>query len=162
MRSFLGAINYYGRFVPNMRKFRYPSDDLLKAGVEFRWASECRKAFESFKSILASDLLLTHYEPRQEIIVSADASSVGLGATLSHKIPDGAVRVVQHASRSLTSAEKAYSRHKEISQNYIRQEVYFANRSTAPFTYIWAEKRNTQFYCQSVATICSDITDIRF
>nr|XP_040226826.2 uncharacterized protein K02A2.6-like [Anopheles coluzzii] len=109
VRSFLGAINYYGRFVPNMRNLRYPLDDLLKAGVEFRWTSECRKAFESFKTILASDLLLTHYDPKQAIIVSADASSVGLGATISHKYPDGSIRVVQHASRALTAAEKAYS-----------------------------------------------------
>lgn len=109
VRSFLGAINYYGKFVPNMRMLRYPIDKLLKEDAKFVWDSECQKAFEKFKQILTSGLLLTHYDPKQEIIVSADASSVGLGATISHKFPDGSVKVVQHASRALTKAEQNYS-----------------------------------------------------
>ncbi|XP_062698942.1 uncharacterized protein K02A2.6-like [Aedes albopictus] len=109
VRSFLGAINYYGKFVPNMRKLRYPLDNLLKADAKFKWTPECQQAFEQFKRILSSDLLLTHYDPKREIIVSADASSVGLGATISHKFPDGTVKVVQHASRALTKAEQGYS-----------------------------------------------------
>lgn len=109
LRSFLGAINYYGKFVPNMRKLRYPLDNLLKDDAKFQWTPECQKAFEQFKAILSSDLLLTHYDPKREIIVSADASSVGLGATISHKFPDGSIKVVQHASRALTKAEQGYS-----------------------------------------------------
>ncbi|XP_053690842.1 uncharacterized protein K02A2.6-like [Sabethes cyaneus] len=109
VRSFLGAINFYGKFVPNMRQLRYPLDNLLKNETKFRWSTECQQAFERFKQILSSDLLLTHYDPKQEIIVSADASSIGLGATLSHKFPDGSIKVVQHASRALTKAEQNYS-----------------------------------------------------
>ncbi|XP_062703621.1 uncharacterized protein K02A2.6-like [Aedes albopictus] len=109
VRSFLGAINYYGKLVPNMRKLRYPLDNLLKADAKFKWTPECQQEFEQFKRILSSDLLLTHYDPKREIIVSADASSVELGATISHKFPDGTVKVVQHASRALTKAEQGYS-----------------------------------------------------
>ncbi|XP_058449093.1 uncharacterized protein K02A2.6-like [Malaya genurostris] len=109
VRSFLGAINYYGKFVPNMRELRFPLDNLLKSDAKFQWTPECQKAFEQFKRILSSDLLLTHYDPKREIIVSADASSVGLGATISHKFPDGTIKVVQHASRALTKAEQNYS-----------------------------------------------------
>ncbi|XP_049301295.1 uncharacterized protein K02A2.6-like [Anopheles funestus] len=109
VRSFLGAINYYGRFIPNMRSLRYPLDNLLKNDTTFNWSPECQKVFEQFKSLLATDLLLTHYDPGREIIVSADASSVGLGATISHKFPDGSYKVVQHASRALTEAETNYS-----------------------------------------------------
>ncbi|XP_062700183.1 uncharacterized protein K02A2.6-like [Aedes albopictus] len=109
VRSFLGAINYYGKFVPNMRTLRYPLDELLKCSSSFNWTPECQQAFDKFKEILSSDLLLTHYDPKQEIIVSADASSVGVGATISHKFPDGKVKVIQHASRALTAAETGYS-----------------------------------------------------
>ena len=109
VRAFLGAVNYYRRFVKSMRELRYPLDCLLKGDKPFRWTEECRTAFEKFKAVLSSDLLLTHYDPRQDIIVSADASSIGLGATISHKYADGSVRVVQHASRALTKTEQAYS-----------------------------------------------------
>ncbi|XP_055623545.1 uncharacterized protein K02A2.6-like [Toxorhynchites rutilus septentrionalis] len=101
VRSFLGAINFYGKFVQNMRALRHPLDELLKAGVKFDWTSQCQGAFDKFKDILSSDLLLTHYNPKLEIIVSADASSVGLGATISHRFPDGSIKIVQHASRAL-------------------------------------------------------------
>ncbi|XP_058445614.1 uncharacterized protein K02A2.6-like [Malaya genurostris] len=109
VRSFLGAINYYGKFVSNMRSLRYPLDELLKTSTCFKWTSECDRAFNTFKQILSSDLLLTHYNPSLEIIVSADASSIGLGATISHRFPDGSVKVVQHASRALAPAERNYS-----------------------------------------------------
>ncbi|XP_062557748.1 uncharacterized protein K02A2.6-like [Armigeres subalbatus] len=97
VRSFLGAVNYYGKFVPNMRALRSPMDDLLKTGAKFVWTSQCQRAFDEFKTILSSDLLLTHYNPKLDIIVSADASSVGLGATISHCLPDGSITVVQQA-----------------------------------------------------------------
>ncbi|XP_058446711.1 uncharacterized protein K02A2.6-like [Malaya genurostris] len=109
VRSFLGAINYYGKFVPRMRCLRYPLDKLLKADAKFKWTAECQAAFNKFKELLKSDLLLTHYNPALDIVVSADASSVGVGATLSHKFPDGTLKVVYHASRALTAAEKNYS-----------------------------------------------------
>ncbi|XP_055614966.1 uncharacterized protein K02A2.6-like [Toxorhynchites rutilus septentrionalis] len=109
VRSFLGAINYYGKFVPSMRTLRYPLDELLKTDKKFVWSAECDKAFSTFKQILTSDLLLTHYNPQREIVIAADASSVGVGATNSHKFPDGSMEVVQHASRALTAAEQAYS-----------------------------------------------------
>ncbi|XP_055589596.1 uncharacterized protein K02A2.6-like [Uranotaenia lowii] len=109
VRSFLGAIHFYGKFVANMRDLRYPLDELLKTGAKFVWSPECQASFVKFKEILSSDLLLTHYNPQLEIIVSADASSVGLGATISHRFPDGTVKVVQHASRALAPAERNYS-----------------------------------------------------
>nr|XP_049466096.1 uncharacterized protein K02A2.6-like [Anopheles coluzzii] len=109
VRSFLGAINYYGKFIPMMRDLRFPLDSLLKDEKQFKWTKECEAAFMKFKEVLSSELLLTHYDPSAEIIVAADASSVGIGATLSHKFSDGSIKVVQHASRALTKAESNYS-----------------------------------------------------
>lgn len=109
VRSFIGAVNYYAKFIPSIRDLRYPLDKMLQNGNTFHWTSECQKVFEQFKSVLSSDLLLTHYDPKLDIVVSADASSIGLGATLSHKFPDGSLKVVQHASRALSKAEEGYS-----------------------------------------------------
>ncbi|XP_055584890.1 uncharacterized protein K02A2.6-like [Uranotaenia lowii] len=66
VRSFLGAINFYGKFVPNMRDLRYPLDELLKANNSFNWNKSCQQSFTKFKEILSSDLLLTYYDPQKK------------------------------------------------------------------------------------------------
>ncbi|XP_038106927.1 uncharacterized protein K02A2.6-like [Culex quinquefasciatus] len=89
LRSYLGAVNYYGKYIPEMRKLRYPMDQLLKAGVKWEWSEACQHAFNRF--------------------LSADASQHGMGARIAHKLPDGTVKAISYASRSLTPAEANYS-----------------------------------------------------
>ncbi|XP_055634306.1 uncharacterized protein K02A2.6-like [Toxorhynchites rutilus septentrionalis] len=108
LRSYLGAINYYGRFVKQMKELRAPMDYLLKQNVNWEWTASCQKSFDKFKTLLTSDLLLTHFDPNKEIIVAGDASKDGLGAVIMHRFPDGSVKAISHISRSLTPAEKNY------------------------------------------------------
>ncbi|XP_044757779.1 uncharacterized protein K02A2.6-like [Coccinella septempunctata] len=63
LRSYLGAINYYGKFVRNMHELRKPFDQLLKKNVKWEWSIDCQQSFDKFKEILQSNLLLTHYNP---------------------------------------------------------------------------------------------------
>ena len=58
---------------------------------------------------LTSDLSLIQYVPTLDIIVENDASSYGIGAYILHKLPDGSLKAVANASRSLLPAEKQYS-----------------------------------------------------
>ncbi|XP_055605159.1 uncharacterized protein K02A2.6-like [Uranotaenia lowii] len=109
LRSYLGAVNYYAKYIPEMRKLRYPMDQLLKTGAKWNWSEACQRSFHRFCEILQSPLALTHYNPKMEIIVSADASNYGIGARIAHKLPDGSVKPVSYASRSLTPAEANYS-----------------------------------------------------
>lgn len=108
LRSFLGAINFYGRFVRNLHELRHPMDQLLKKESKWRWTPECQRAFDQFKTVLQSSLLLTHYDPKLPIVVAADASSSGIGAVIFHQFPNGTMKAVQHASRTLTPAERNY------------------------------------------------------
>jgi hypothetical protein len=109
LRSFLGAINFYGKFVPAMYELRRPLDQLLQKDVKWKWSKECQEAFDKFKAILQTDLLLTHFDPRLDIIVAADASNYGIGACLLHRFPDGSVKAVLHAARTLSKTEQRYS-----------------------------------------------------
>lgn len=109
LQSFLGMINYYSHFVPNMYALRAPLNALLTKNTKWNWNKECRVSFEKVKQILASDLLLTHYDPKLELIVAADASDYGIGAVILHKFPNGSQKAIFHASRTLTAAEKNYS-----------------------------------------------------
>ncbi|XP_062537710.1 uncharacterized protein K02A2.6-like [Armigeres subalbatus] len=92
-----------------MRKLRFPMDQLLKSGAKWVWSEACQRSFNRFREILQSPLTLSHYNPNLEIIVSADASNYGIGARIAHKLPDGSVKPISYASRSLTPAESNYS-----------------------------------------------------
>uniref|UniRef100_A0A915E612 Reverse transcriptase/retrotransposon-derived protein RNase H-like domain-containing protein n=1 Tax=Ditylenchus dipsaci TaxID=166011 RepID=A0A915E612_9BILA len=65
--------------------------------------------FSQDQKVLASDLFLTHYDPNLPITVAADASNVGIGAVLLHRMPNGSLKAVVHASRTLSAAKKNYS-----------------------------------------------------
>ncbi|XP_062538134.1 uncharacterized protein K02A2.6-like [Armigeres subalbatus] len=93
LRSFLGAVNFYAKFVPEMHQLWRPLDALLKKDAKFVWNSECQKSFRRFK---------------ETSIVAADASQSGIGACLLHRFSDGSLKAVAHASRSLTPAEANY------------------------------------------------------
>ena len=66
-------------------------------------------AFDKVKRQIGSDLVLTHFHPDLPLHVASDASPYGLGAVLSHSMPDGTERPIAFASRTLTSAEQNYS-----------------------------------------------------
>ena len=61
------------------------------------------------KKLLQSSRVLVHFDPSLPLIPSCDASPYGLGAVLSHKMPNGEERPVGFASRTLTATELKYS-----------------------------------------------------
>ena len=58
---------------------------------------------------VTSSLVLVHYDPKCELILSTDASPYGVGAVLSHTCSDGSDQPITYASRTLSNAEKNYS-----------------------------------------------------
>jgi len=109
LRSFLGLVNYYHRFLPNLATTLQPVYDLLKSGAIFKWNNQCEKAFEKVKQDLVSDNVLAHYDLNLPLKLACDASSTGLGAVLSHVMPNGDERPIAFASRTLNKAERNYS-----------------------------------------------------
>lgn len=67
LRSFLGLLNYYKRFIPNLASFLHPLNHLSK-GVK------------SAKEALTSAQVLAHYDP--SLSLAADASSYGVRSGL--------------------------------------------------------------------------------
>lgn len=109
LQAYLGLLNYYHRFLPDVSTVLAPLHELLKKGHVWRWGTRQQEAFEESKKLLHSNQVLIHYDAKLPLVLSCDASGVGLGAVLSHILPDGTERPVSMASRSLSNAERNYS-----------------------------------------------------
>ena len=109
LKSFLGIINYYGKFVNNLSSILAPLHILLRKGQSWKWASPQQKAFDKAKKLIASPPVLVHYDTNKPLSLSVDASPYGIGAVLSHDTADHIKRPIGFKSRSLNAAEKNYS-----------------------------------------------------
>ncbi|PFX12679.1 Uncharacterized protein K02A2.6 [Stylophora pistillata] len=63
VRSFLGLINYYHRFLPNLSTTVHPLTQLLGKDHQWKWTEQCEAAFHKVKEIITSEQVLTHYDP---------------------------------------------------------------------------------------------------
>ncbi|CAF3495196.1 unnamed protein product [Rotaria socialis] len=109
LRSFLGMVTHYAKFIPRLTDRLLPFYSLLKKDTSWQWTSTCDKAFKSIKRLLTSPLALTHYDPSLPLILAADASNAGVGAVIYHRFPDGTEKAIAHASKTLTSTETKYA-----------------------------------------------------
>ena len=109
LRSFLGLLNYYRKFLPNLAAIIQPLNDLLQKNKQWKWTDECSQAVDSTLQLLTTSNVLTHYDPSLPLRLAADASQYGLGAVISHILPNGDEKPVAFASRSLSQSEKNYS-----------------------------------------------------
>ena len=108
LRSFWGLVNYY-KFIPNLASVLHPLYQLLEKCRKWKWSTACEEAFLKCKKLLTSDCVLTHYDLNLPVRLACDASQHGIGAVLSHVMPTGVERPIAFASRSLSTAEKAYA-----------------------------------------------------
>ena len=109
LKSYLGLLTYYGRFLPHLPSVLSPLYTLLRKGTPWHWQSQQRTAFQKSKELLLSLQVFVHYDPKLEIVLACDASCYGIGAVLAHKMPDGSEKPIGFASRTLSSTERQYS-----------------------------------------------------
>ena len=89
LKSYLGLLSYYGKFLSNLSSVLAPLYRLLRKDYRWRWSAVERAAFKSSKELLTSSKLLVHYDPRLDLVLACDASAYGVGAVLAHRLPDG-------------------------------------------------------------------------
>jgi hypothetical protein len=96
IRSFLGLVGYYRRFIPDFSRIAKPMTELLKKGVKFSWDQKCDDAFHTLRDHLTTAPVLAQPDVSKSFDIYCDASGTGLGCVL---MQDN--RVIAYASRAL-------------------------------------------------------------
>ncbi|XP_062698523.1 uncharacterized protein K02A2.6-like [Aedes albopictus] len=107
LKAYLGLVNYYNKFIPNLSSKLKCLYALLKKNAHFNWTNDCDKVFTESKENLLNANLLTFYDPRKPLVVVTDASSYGLGGVLA-QVENNTERPVCFTSFSLNDAQKRY------------------------------------------------------
>ena len=106
VRSFLGLVGYYRRFVEGFSSIAAPLTKLLQKGVAFDWTDAQQSSFDRLRDVLTRAPVLVQPESGKDFVVYNDASYTGLGCVL---MQDG--RVIAYASRQLKVHECNYPVH---------------------------------------------------
>lgn len=109
LQAYLGMLNYYGRYLPNISTVLAPLHHLLCKDVQWKWDEQQTTAFNKSKELLTSEKVLTHYDPSKDLVLACDASPYAVGCVLSHRFPDDSEKPIAYASRSMSAAERNYS-----------------------------------------------------
>ena len=121
VRSFLGFVGYYRRFIKNFSRITKPIREVI-TGLEnqskraakktyIEWTDAADTAFEHLKAMCVSTPILAYPNYQLPFTLHTDSSTDGLGAVLYQK-QDGKMRVIAYASRSVSKAEANYPAHK--------------------------------------------------
>ena len=112
VRSIMGLLSFYRRYVPKFAEITAPLTDLTKktpgSSRKVDWTPECQEALGKVQAILSKQPVLRLPQLDQPFVLRTDASSTGLGAVLLQK-RDDILHPVIYASRKLLDRETRYS-----------------------------------------------------
>ena len=108
MRRFMGMVNQLGKFSPVLAELTQPLRQLLSKHTAWLWGPDQDRAFSAVKEELTKPTILALYNPKAPTIVSADASSYGLGAVLLQQ-QGTQWKPIAYTSRSMSETETRYA-----------------------------------------------------
>ena len=102
IRSFLGLIRYYRRFIEGFSTITTLLTQLTRKNIRWEWSKECDESFQELKKRLTTALVLILPSGTEGVVVYSDASRKRL---MQHG------KVVAYASRQLKTHEVNYPVH---------------------------------------------------
>ena len=153
VRSFLGFMGYYCRFIPKLTQVAWPLHKLMsgenvgKRKAAIKWDSRCQQAFDDLKTLCTKVPILAYANFSKLFKLHTDACGTGLGAVLYQTREDSTKAVIAYASRSLSKAESHYPAHKleflalkwavvEKFHEYLCGSTFNVHMDNSPLTYV--------------------------
>ena len=104
LRSFLGLVNYYRRFIKAYSARAAPLIDLLKKSKAWTWDEKCQQAFEYLKKAITEEPMLALPDHTKVFEVHIDAFDFAIGGVLMQKRCP-----IDFESRRLNGTERRYT-----------------------------------------------------
>jgi archaellum component FlaC len=104
LRSFLGLVNYYRRFIKGYSARAAPLTDLLKKSQGWDWSVRSQKAFDELKAAVMKEPVLALPDFNKNFEVQTDASDFAIGGVLMQ-----GGHPIAFESRKLNDAERRYT-----------------------------------------------------
>ena len=120
LQSFLGIINYLGKFSPGTAEVCDPLQKLTSSRTMWMWNASYQQLFDKAKLLVKVEVCMKFYDDTKLLYLETDVSGVSLGAALLQLcdntacqrdvVPDNtSLRPIAFASKSLTGADRRYS-----------------------------------------------------
>ena len=108
IRSFLGHVGFYRRFIGDFSKIARPLCTLLEKDTKFYFYESCHNAFEEMKSILVEAPIMAKPNWNREFEIMCDASDFAMGVVLGQKA-EKVFKAIYYASKTFNEAQENYS-----------------------------------------------------
>ncbi|GJY59249.1 reverse transcriptase domain-containing protein [Tanacetum coccineum] len=108
IRSFLGHVEFYRRFIQDFSKIARPMTHLFEKKTLFIFSTECREAFETLKKKLTEDPILVAPDWDLPFEIMCDASDFAVGAVLGQR-KTKQFQPIHYASKTMTNAQAHYT-----------------------------------------------------
>ena len=79
VRSFLGMLQYCGRYIPNLAEISVPLRFLTHKDPKLARSSRQHHAFETLKELLTTDTIMSYFDPTKHTELHVNTSPFGLG-----------------------------------------------------------------------------------
>ncbi|GFX08514.1 retrovirus-related Pol polyprotein from transposon 297 [Trichonephila clavipes] len=177
LRTFLGLINFYRRYLKDAAKNQAILHEYLKGSrkndkTKILWTEEAKENFEKCKQDLANATLLSFPDPDLQLALFTDASNFAIGSVLQ-QFEAGNWKPISFFSKKLTDAQKNYSTYdRELLGIYLsakkfkhllERQNFVIYTDHKPITYAFHQKnektsprqlRHLQYISQFSTNIC--------
>ena len=107
--SFIGALNFYTKFIEKLHINFKPFYDLIHETTPWKWTEEHERLFQTLKTSPTSDTALTISNKKHPFLITVDASLIGLGAVLFQLNEQNQMKVISSKSCILNPQEQKLS-----------------------------------------------------